>query len=141
MRTTGIPEEDIARIRSESRDSRKEKDSGNKKGSVNQSDYFCDAADDPDEGEPFESFDSVADYLLLADSMAKSQNTDKHIELELLSRGENESIRLSNLYRIADRTCRKCRDERIFDFKTVNYCQGCMLAHFIGEIEDSIGEE
>ena len=141
MRTTGIPEEDIARIRSETRDSRKEKDSGNKKGSVNQSDYFCDAADDPDEGEPFETFDSVADYLLLADSMAKSQNTDKHIELELLSRGENESIRLSNLYRIADRTCRKCRDERIFDFKTVNYCQGCMLAHFIGEIEDSIGEE
>lgn len=140
MRTTGIPEEDIARIRSESTGARKDQDSGNKKGSAAFSEYADDSSD-TDDGEPFESFDSVSDYLLLADSMAKSQNTDKHIELELLSKGENESIRLSNLYRIADRTCRKCRDERIFDFKTVNYCQGCMLAHFIGEIEDSIGEE
>lgn len=140
MRTTGIPEEDIARIRSESTGSRKDQDSGNKKGSAAFSEYADDSSD-TDDGEPFESFDSVSDYLLLADSMAKSQKTDKHIELELLSKGENESIQLSNLYRIADRTCRKCRDERIFDFKTVNYCQGCMLAHFIGEIEDSIGEE
>ena len=136
MRTTGIPEEDIARIRSESKSSRKDRDSGNKKGNAVSPEYSYDAADDP-----AESADSVSDYLLLADSMAKSQNTDKHIELELLARCENESIRLSSLYRLADRTCRKCRDERVFDFKTVNYCQGCMLAHLIGEIEDSIGEE
>ena len=136
MRTTGIPEEDIARIRSESKSSRKDRDSGNKKGNAVSPEYSYDAADDL-----AESADSVPDYLLLADSMAKSQNTDKHIELELLARCENESIRLSSLYRLADRTCRKCRDERVFDFKTVNYCQGCMLAHLIGEIEDSIDEE
>ena len=136
MRTTGIPEEDIARIRSESKSSRKNKDSGNKKENTVSPEYSYDESDDP-----AESVDSVSDYLLLADSMAKSQNTDKHIELELLARCENESIRLSSLYRLADRTCRKCRDERVFDFKTVNYCQGCMLAHLIGEIEDSIDEE
>ena len=61
--------------------------------------------------------------------------------MELLARGENESIRLSRLYSIADKICRKCRDERIFDFKTVNYCQGCMLARLIGEVEDSVDED
>lgn len=140
MRTTGIPEEDIARIRNGSSIG-SNKDSEKKSLDDTYLDYSCDAADDHDEDESNDLFESVSDYLLLADSMAKSQNTDKHIELELLAKGENESIRISRLYRIADQICRKCRKERIFDFKTVNYCQGCMLACLIGEVEDSIGEE
>ena len=140
MRTTGIPEEDIARIRSGS-SAGLNKDPEKKKTDDTCQDYSYDAADDQDEDESYESYDSVSGYLLLADSMAKSQNTDKHIELELLAKGENESIRILRLYRIADQICRKCRKERIFDFKTVNYCQGCMLACLIGEVEDSIGEE
>ena len=140
MRTTGIPEEDIARIRSGS-SAGLNKDPEKKKTDDTCQDYSYDAADDQDEDESYESYDSVSGYLLLADSMAKSQNTDKHIELELLAKGENESIRILRLYRIADQICRKCRKERIFDFKPVNYCQGCILACLIGEVEDSIGEE
>ena len=31
-------------------------------------------------------------------------------------------------------------EDRVFDFKTFNYCDGCMLSFLIAEVEDSIGE-
>lgn len=142
MRTAGIPEEDIERIRSErTKGSRPENPV---KPEYSYEEYLAGSAEPVDEAEtdcvPDETYEDC-DYLMLADSMARSQETEKHIELELILKGENETIRLSKLYRIADQTCRKCRGERVFKFDTVNYCSGCMLASFIGEIEDSVGED
>ncbi len=139
MRVVGMPESDISRIRSgiggETR--KPERDISGNGGAA----AGCPAGkadipgkeDDPDE--------YSSDYMMLADSMARSQNTGKLIELELLERGENETIRLGKLYRIADARCRKCRGERIFNFETVNYCDGCMMSGLIGDVEDSIGED
>ncbi|MBQ6342243.1 MAG: ParB N-terminal domain-containing protein [Anaerolineaceae bacterium] len=139
LRSTGMPEEDIARIIAEKAASKFEKKS--KRDNLNVSaECYVTAQDDPGSDDLSDVVDSEHDFLLLADSMAKSQNTDKRIELELLIRGENESICVRDLYLLAEKTCRKCRNERIFDFKTVNYCDGCMLARLIGEVEDSIGE-
>ena len=142
MRTAGIPEEDIERIRSEKK---KNSRSGN---SVDTNLSYSETGTDEDDsvenvdyGPSEDGAENDSGYLLLADSMARSQETEKHLELELLLKGENEMIRLSKLYRIADGTCRKCRSQRVFRFETVNYCSGCMLASFIGDIEDSVGEE
>ncbi len=141
MRTAGIPEEDIERIRAEKSSSRSGKTAGKDAGTE------TGPAEVPDgpggeygEEEPAFGGDDN-DLLLLADSMARSQNTDKLLELELLENGENETIILSKLYRLANKTCKACRGERVFRFDTVNYCEGCMLARLIGEVEDSIGEE
>ena len=62
-------------------------------------------------------------------------------ELDLILKGENESMKLSKMYATANATCRFCRTQRVFNFDTINYCDGCMLAHFVGEIEDSVGED
>ena len=103
--------------------------------------YVPDESDEHYEKDEFSVREDDNDLLLLADSMARSQNTDKLLELELLENGENETILLSKLYRLANKTCKGCRGERVFRFDTVNYCEGCMLARLIGEVEDSIGED
>lgn len=137
MRTAGFPEEDIERIKAEKNSSRSEKSAGNGCRNDAPAAYVPDEAD----GEDLPSREEKNDYLLLADSMARSQGTDKLLELELLENGENEPILLSKLYRLANKTCTACRKERVFKFDTVNYCEGCMLARLIGEVEDSVGED
>ena len=138
MRVVGMPESDISRIRSgiggETQKPERESSGYDRPSPVN-SGVTQDASEDEDETYEY------SDYMMLADSMARSQNTSKIIELELLEKGENETIRLAKLYRIADVRCRKCRGERIFNFETVNYCDGCMMSGLIGDVEDSIGED
>lgn len=132
MRAAGMPEEDIERIRDEKADRTANKDRKKEAPSA----PAVNAADDiPQEEEEY------PDYMVLADSMAKSQSTDKYIELDLILKGENESMKLSKMYATANATCRFCRTQRVFNFDTINYCDGCMLAHFVGEIEDSVGED
>ena len=141
MRTAGIPEEDIERIRAEKNSSRSGKSAGKGSGTEILPAYVPDESDEHYEKDEFSVREDDNDLLLLADSMARSQNTDKLLELELLENGENETILLSKLYRLANKTCKGCRGERVFRFDTVNYCEGCMLARLIGEVEDSIGED
>lgn len=141
MRTAGIPEEDIERIRAEKNSSRSGKSAGKGSGTEILPAYVPDESDEHYEEDEFSVREDDNDLLLLADSMSRSQNTDKLLELELLENGENETILLSKLYRLANKTCKGCRGERVFRFDTVNYCEGCMLARLIGEVEDSIGED
>ena len=132
MRAAGMPEEDIERIRDEKADRTANKD---RKKEAPSAPAVNTADDNPQEDEEY------PDYMVLADSMSKSQNTDKYIELDLILKGENESMKLSKMYATANATCRFCRTQRVFNFDTINYCDGCMLAHFVGEIEDSVGED
>ena len=130
MRTAGMPEEDIERIRADKSDKSAKKD--RKMEPVTAINAEDDISQEDEE---------YPDYMLLADSMSKSQGTDKYLELDLILRGENESMKLSKFYATANATCRFCRTQRVFNFDTINYCDGCMLAHLVGEIEDSAGEE
>ena len=132
MRTAGIPEEDIERIRAEKNGSKAREKSGRSSSSENAADHHEDMSQDEEE---------YREYMLLADSMSRSQNTDKYLELDLILRGENGTMKVSKIYEKANETCTFCRSERLFNFDTINYCQGCMLAYFIGVIEDSVGED
>lgn len=129
MRSAGMPEEDIERIRNE------------KKTPAAAAEYSAEEPGDYAEEDDTPSGEDDRDLILLADSMSRSLGTDKLLELELLDKGENESIRLSKLYCLAEKICKGCRKERIFGFDTVNYCNGCMMARLIGEVEDSVGED
>ena len=132
MRTAGIPEEDIERIRAEKNGSKAREKSGRSSSSEKAADHHEDPSQDEEE---------YPEYMLLADSMSRSQNTDKYLELDLILRGENGTMKVSKIYEKANETCTFCRSERLFNFDTINYCQGCMLAYFIGVIEDSVGED
>ena len=135
MRSAGIPEEDIERIRADRADKsgNKTREKGTSSAAADKTlEIYEDAAQEDEE---------YPDYMLLADSMARSQGTDKNIELDLILRGEKESMKLSKFYAMANETCTYCRKERVFNFDTINYCDGCMLAHLVGKVEDSAGED